>query len=145
MKNENIYSTKFQVGSRTYFLDGKITKDGDPYLKITESKRTGETDFERHQIIVFEEGIDKFVEKITELGNKIKIDTKSYTFDEIRKTHRKAYEPWTDEEDNRLELLYCEGKSIIELTEYFGRNNGAIRSRIKKLELEEKYGPQHLF
>lgn len=32
-----------------------------------------------------------------------------------------------------------EGKSITELMEIFGRNKGAIESRIKKLELEEKY------
>ncbi|SHF02357.1 Protein of unknown function [Psychroflexus salarius] len=142
MKNENIFSTKFQAGNRTYFLDLKTTKDGDRYLKISESKRTGETEFERHQIIVFDEGIDKLAEKIKEVANKIRTDEKSYSVDEKRKTHQNAYQPWTDEDDNRLELLYCEGKSITELTELFGRNNGAIRSRIKKLELKEKYGTQ---
>ena len=142
MKNENIFSTKFQAGNRTYFLDVKTTKDGDRYLKISESKRTGETEFERHQIIVFDEGIDKLAEKITEVVNKIRTDEKSYSVDEKRKTHRNAYQPWTDEDDNQLELLYCQGKSITELTELFGRNSGAIRSRIKKLELKEKYGTQ---
>lgn len=65
---------------------------------------------------------------------------KTYSFDEIRKTHKQAYEPWTTEADERLEVLFCEGKSIKELSEFFGRNDGAIRSRIKKLELKEKYG-----
>jgi len=50
-----------------------------------------------------------------------------------------AYEKWTVEDDNRLEILYCEGKSVEELSEIFGRNNGAICARIKKLELEDKY------
>ncbi|SFU42085.1 Protein of unknown function [Pustulibacterium marinum] len=139
MKNEDILSTKFQAGNRTYFFDLKITKDGDRYLKISESKRTGETEFERHQIIVFEEGIDKLAEKIQEIANKIHSDEKSYSVDEKRKTHPNAYRPWTHEDDNRLELLYCEGKSTIELSQLFGRNKGAIRSRIKKLELKEKY------
>jgi DNA-directed RNA polymerase specialized sigma24 family protein len=142
MKNENIFSTKFQAGNRTYFLDIKTTKDGDRYLKIVESKRTGETEFERHQIIVFDEGIDKLAEKITESAEKMRINNKSYTVDEKRKTHRNAYQPWTDEDDSRLELLYCEGKSITVLAELFGRNSGAIRSRIKKLDLKEKYGIQ---
>ena len=64
---------------------------------------------------------------------------KAYDISEIRKTHKKAYEPWTEEADEKLELLFCEGKAVKELSEIFGRNEGAIRSRIKKLELKEKY------
>ena len=64
---------------------------------------------------------------------------KAYDISEIRKTHKKAYEPWTEESDEKLELLFCEGKNIKEMSEIFGRNEGAIRSRIKKLELKEKY------
>lgn len=64
---------------------------------------------------------------------------KSYTLDEKRILNKKAYEPWTDEDDNKLELLFCEGKSVKILVDIFGRNKGAIESRIKKLELKEKY------
>jgi len=64
---------------------------------------------------------------------------KAYDIEKIRKTHKKAYEPWTSEADEKLELLFCEGKKIKEMSEIFGRNEGAIRSRIKKLELKEKY------
>lgn len=64
---------------------------------------------------------------------------KAYDISEIRKTHKKAYEPWTEEVDEKLELLFCKGKKIKELSEIFGRKEGAIRSRIKKLELKEKY------
>jgi hypothetical protein len=65
---------------------------------------------------------------------------KAYNVKEIRKKHRQAYEPWTQEADEKLELLFCEGKTIKELSDIFGRNDGAIRSRINKLELKEKYG-----
>ena len=64
---------------------------------------------------------------------------KAYNISEIRKKHKKAYEPWTTELDEKLEFLYCEGKKVKELSEIFARNEGAIRSRIKKLELKEKY------
>ena len=64
---------------------------------------------------------------------------KSYSVDEIRKTHAQAYQPWTKEDDDKLELYFCEGKQVKELAEIFGRNEGAINSRIKKLELKEKY------
>lgn len=54
--------------------------------------------------------------------------------------NKNAYERWTTESDEQLEKLFCEGKTIAELSLTFGRNGGAIRSRIKKLELKEKYG-----
>jgi hypothetical protein len=57
-----------------------------------------------------------------------------------RQTHRNAYSKWTSEDDEKLEVLFCEGLSVKELSKEFGRNNGAIRSRINKLELKEKYG-----
>ena len=64
---------------------------------------------------------------------------KAYTLDEKRILNKNAYTPWTEEDDNKLELLYCEGKSVKMLVDIFGRNKGAIESRIKKLELKEKY------
>jgi hypothetical protein len=66
--------------------------------------------------------------------------TKSYTVEEKRLIDMNAYKKWTKEEDDLFELMYCEGKSVKELSTHFGRNNGAIRSRINKLELEKKYG-----
>ena len=63
-------------------------------------------------------------------------ETKPSNFQEIRKTHKQAYQPWTDEADEKLVLLFREGKTVKELSEIFGRTNGAIRSRINKLLLE---------
>ena len=64
---------------------------------------------------------------------------KKYDISKIRQKHKKAYEPWTTELDEKLEFLFCEGKTIEELSEFFGRNIGAIRSRIRILGLKEKY------
>ncbi|NDV57848.1 UvrD-helicase domain-containing protein [Bacteroides sp. 519] len=57
-----------------------------------------------------------------------------------RTIHKKAYEPWTTELDDELTIMYCNGVSVAEMAVHFERTNGAIRSRIKKLELEELYG-----
>lgn len=46
-----------------------------------------------------------------------------------------AYAPWTAEDDKRLERLYAEGKSVQDLAATFGRNNGGIKSRLRKLNL----------
>lgn len=65
---------------------------------------------------------------------------KAYTKAEKQVKDQYAYERWTPGSDGELERLFCEGKSITILSQIFGRNAGAIKSRIKKLELKEKYG-----
>ncbi len=65
---------------------------------------------------------------------------KSYDVEELRTRHHGAYSPWTPELDQELTVMFCEGVTLRELASRFGRTQGAIRSRIKKLELEELYG-----
>ncbi|WP_455586667.1 VOC family protein [Bacteroides sp.] len=60
-------------------------------------------------------------------------EKKAYTLEEKRQEHGNAYLPWEKEADEYLIRLYDEGKSIKELAEIFERNNGGIRSRLKKL------------
>ena len=70
-------------------------------------------------------------------GNK---SAKTYSIDKIREDYQQAYQPWSKEDDKKLEQLVREEKKIAELSKIFRRNEGAIRSRIKKLGLREKYG-----
>ena len=44
------------------------------------------------------------------------------------------------EDDIKLTLMWCEGVAIRDIATHFQRKPGAITSRIKKLELVEKYG-----
>lgn len=146
MSNEELYSDKFKKGNRTYFFDIKQTEKGDLYFKISEQKQVGEN-YERYRIMVFEEDFEDFEKSLTKLISKVKklkrsdleSGEKTYSVEEIRKKHGQAYMPWSEEDDEKLELLFCEGKSIKELASIFERKEGAIRSRIKKLELKEKY------
>lgn len=62
---------------------------------------------------------------------------KTYLVDEIREKHKDAYRPWTPELDNKLAVMYAENTSVKDLAKYFGRTGGAIRARIKKLELDD--------
>lgn len=62
-----------------------------------------------------------------------KAEGKACTMEEMRKQYSNAYKSWTPADDNQLIALREEGKSIKELSSIFGRNEGAIRSRIKKI------------
>jgi hypothetical protein len=63
-------------------------------------------------------------------------NTKTNYKNVIKQTHTQAYEPWTKETDEILTRLFHQGKSVKELSEIFGRTQGAIRFRIEKLMLE---------
>lgn len=76
-------------------------------------------------------------QKVDESVKVVKENT--FSLEDFRKTHKNAYFPWTKEDDEKLELLFCEGKSNSELSQIFGRNQGAISARIEKLQLGEKY------
>ena len=57
-----LFSWRVQSSSdrRTYFLNVKENRTGDLYLSLVESKKHGETDFERRQVVVFEEDLVEF-------------------------------------------------------------------------------------
>ena len=58
---------------------------------------------------------------------------KVYDVEEIRQEFPRAYDRWSPEEDERLRQQYAGELNIPELAKYFERNEGAIRSRLKKL------------
>jgi len=58
-------------------------------------------------------------------------------FEKVRNKYPNAYRPWAESQDEELRELFERGLSISELSEIFGRNKGAIKSRLIKLELIE--------
>lgn len=60
-------------------------------------------------------------------------EIKTYSVEEVRKSYSQAYAKWTPEADAELGRLYEQHWSIPELMKHFGRNEGAIRSRLKKI------------
>ena len=64
---------------------------------------------------------------------------KSQSFEDVQKKYKHSHLPWTNELDDELTIMFCEGIHVKDMSKHFGRTRSAIRSRIKKLELEEKY------
>ncbi|MFY7741549.1 MAG: UvrD-helicase domain-containing protein [Flavobacterium sp.] len=56
--------------------------------------------------------------------------------EKARLVHKNAYMNWSNENDLKLKELFLAGKSKEELSNYFGRNIGAINARINKLGLD---------
>jgi hypothetical protein len=138
---KEIFTQKITKGLRTYFFDIKKSEQGDTYLTISESKKSS-SGFEHHRVMIFEEDINDFAELFQKTLNEFRTvsNVKAYSVEKIRGQFPNAYAPWTDEDDSKLEIMFCEKKKVKEIAKFFGRNEGAINSRIKQLGLKEKYG-----
>ena len=68
-------------------------------------------------------------------GQRTTNDGKSYDVEEIRHDHPRAYEKWSAGEDGQLSELCQNGKSVREIATALHRQEGAIRSRMAKLNL----------
>lgn len=64
---------------------------------------------------------------------------KIYPIDKMKDTYPNAGKKWTTEEDDKLEVLYCEKTKIVEICNILGRSKTGILLRIGILELREKY------
>src|SRR5690606_20276377 len=91
------------------------------------------------KICVVAEGSEENIDLLLLVAKKLDInisrsDINSPISKTVSEREGNAYLPWKTEDDEKLEILYYSGKKIKELGEIFERNEGAIRSRIKKLE-----------
>ena len=133
-----LFFKQVQAGSRTYFFDVRESMDGMKCLVISEFRHaTGEA-HDRHRVLVFEEHLVAFNEGLKEAVRFVTgaDKPKAYSVAHIRREHPRAYEKWTEEEDLRLarEYEHSEGRAMINaLAKAFGRQPGAIRSRLRKL------------
>jgi len=67
MLNKNVVTQmKVAAGRRTYFLEVHKTGNSN-YLKVSELKLMGNGNYERHNILVFEEDIQEFAEALNQL------------------------------------------------------------------------------
>lgn len=69
--NKDRLSKQVKASGRTYFLDVEQTKEGKPYLRITESRKGDGEQWERASINVFPEDADLFAEAVSEMVSKL--------------------------------------------------------------------------
>ena len=64
-------SRQIKGGGRTYFLDLEETREGKPYLRITESRKGEGDKFERNRVNVFPEDAEEFAQAVSEMASKL--------------------------------------------------------------------------
>ena len=72
------------------------------------------------------------------------IKSRSLQFEGLRLKYPNYLKPWSKEDVNELERLWCEGSPIKDIATALKRNEGAIKSRVEKMELVQKYGEREI-
>lgn len=137
-ERKELFSQKIRAGLRTYFFDVKQTKEKSLYLVISETKAVG-TDHEHHRVMIFEEFIEAFMAGFDKTIDFIRKSQKqkSHSFEKIRQQYPMAYTKWSSDDDELLRCKYELGMSVAELSHFFQRQPGAIRSRLVKLGIKK--------
>ena len=136
IKEREIASYSIRTDAGRLFFDLKWG-DRENFLQITQSKKTGENEFHREKIILSESELIQFKDGITKaIGffNAIQGDVERSV--DLKSQHVNGYKPWEEADDERLLLLYQDGRSMKEIGVLLGRSSGAIRSRFVKLMQE---------
>lgn len=94
---KEVFTHRVRAGKRTYFFDVKVTRHSDHYITITESKRVGENEYEKHKIFLYREDFVKFVNALHDVVDYIE---QEFPDDEIRQIPGKSEETEKTEENN---------------------------------------------
>ncbi|MCK4340340.1 MAG: DUF3276 family protein [Phycisphaerae bacterium] len=142
-----VFSLRVPAGSRTLFVDVKKMPDGSHFLSLSELTRAKHATEERARIVIDADYVDALQEALSAAAEYLAAVTprpanttskrEKGTVAEIRKRYPNAYKAWSPEDDQALRAAFEKGRGIRELARDFGRNAGAIRSRLRKLGLQD--------
>ena len=119
----DVSTRKVVDGSRTHFIEVKQNDSGH-YLTVTELDRKGE----RRRVVVGAPNARAFLSELQDAVAELEQLSD-------RLLDKRSYQPWSSEEDERLRREHGWGVPIAEIASLHHRNEGAIRSRLKKLKL----------
>jgi hypothetical protein len=163
--NTEVYSANFKTGNRTYFINLLEAKNKAKYVRITESRKVSDTEFQKNRIMLFQNDMVKLAKVLNQAVSKIKSsevtdeqlpleengentqtatdnESQNHSVSEEQSDENQKYpnsgKKWTREDEEKLEFLYKAGKTVEDLTEIFGRKQKGIESRLEKLGLTEK-------
>lgn len=107
-----LYTTEVVLTNRSYFFNVKENRNGDVFLQIVESKKGDGADFDRHQISIFSEdmqkvlgGLDaalKYIEKEQKARKKARAEKKAAKAEKFGPKSEKRVYRKKGEEDKRL-------------------------------------------
>ena len=59
-----LFSSRVHTERRSYFFNVKENRRGEPFLTIVESRKTGEGQFDRQQVVVYPSDLAEFMKEL---------------------------------------------------------------------------------
>ncbi len=119
-----LFTTQVLLDNRSYFFNVKENRAGDVFLQIVESKKGDGADFDRHQISIFAEdmqkvlaGLDaslKFIEKDRKERAKAKAEKKAAKEAKYALSAKKVYRKKDDGIKRTGKVIHIKSKKDIE-------------------------------
>jgi hypothetical protein len=131
MKHTESISTPQYATARTIF-EVETDSEGNPCLIVTQNWASG-VDVSSHRIVITIDAFDDFHAAYLRAANHMNADTRAYSVSDVRRDYPNAYKAWTPDDDRRLLDEHAAGHTTKELADMFGRQRGAIESRLAKL------------
>lgn len=108
-----LYTTEVVLDNRTYFFNVKENRAGDIFLQIVESKKGDGADFDRHQISIFQEDMQKvfsglddalrYMDKEQKARKKARAEKKAMKAEKYGpKSEKRVYRRKDEDDDKRL-------------------------------------------
>lgn len=134
-KATEIMNIKISAGSRRLYLDLKENADGSRFLSMSEVR--ADRGGERSRILIDEQYVADLHRALGAVVQLVDADQPrvSYTLEEKRRDHPRAYKPWTDEEETELKDGYVQGRGIDALARQHERAPSAVLSRLCQIGL----------
>ena len=96
-----LFTTEVYLDNRSYFFNVKENRTGDVFLQIVESKSRDGADGERHQIAIFADDMQKFLQGMDRSLNFVEKDRKERAKIKAAKKAEKAKKIYKMKETNK--------------------------------------------
>ena len=106
-----LFTNEIYLDNRSYFFNVKETRTGDIFLQVVESKNRDGADQDRHQIAVFAEDMQKFLQGLEKSLSFIEKEQKNRAKIKAEKKAAKI--------EKAKNLLQYSDYSIVEIANYF--------------------------
>jgi hypothetical protein len=127
--SETLYSGTIQAKWHTLFLD-VLESDKGVWLQIAETRPDGK----RQSVVIEEEhwpGIQSELLKAVSA-----VSTRADNTHSASAVRARSYAEWPTQEDQALRFLFGSGAGLAAIATAFQRERGAVRSRLRHLDIE---------
>ena len=126
---QQLFSAAVPAKWHSIYVD-VIKNDRGRWLQITETRPKGQ----RQSVLIDGDRCEDFERELLKAVSVVGARTDiAHSASAVR---ARAYEPWTSEEDQVLRFLFRSGAGLAQIAAALQRDRGAIRSRLKHLEVE---------